>query len=64
MRLSLISAGKLDDDGLMNYFGEGKWKLTKGSLTIARGKKVGSLYVMQAKLCKGEVNISTDDMDT
>ena len=64
MRLSLISAGKLDDDGLMNYFGEGKWKLTKGSLTIARGKKVGSLYVMQAKLCKGEVNISTDDMNT
>ena len=39
MRLNLISAGKLDDAGLMNYFGEGKWKLTKGSLVMARGKK-------------------------
>ncbi|CAH9093721.1 unnamed protein product [Cuscuta epithymum] len=63
MRLNLISAGKLDDAGLMNYFGEGKWKLTKGSLVMARGKKEGSLYVMQAKLCKGEVNITTDDME-
>ena len=40
MRLNLISAGKLDNAGLMNYFGEGKWKLTKGSLVMARGKKV------------------------
>ena len=63
MRLNLISAGKLDDAGLMNYFGEGKWKLTKGSLVMARGKKEGSLYVMQAKLCKGEVNVTTDDME-
>jgi len=37
--LNLISAGKLDNAGLMNYFGEGKWKLTKGSLVMARGKK-------------------------
>lgn len=48
MRLNLISTGKLDDAGLVNYFGEGKWKLTKGSLIMARGKKEGSLYVMQA----------------
>ncbi|VFQ81002.1 unnamed protein product [Cuscuta campestris] len=63
MRLNLISAGKLDDVGLVNYFGEGKWKLTKGSLTMAREKKEGSLYVMQAKLCKGEINITYDDME-
>ncbi|VFQ65265.1 unnamed protein product [Cuscuta campestris] len=35
MRLNLISAGKLDDVGLVNYFGEGKWKLTKESLIMA-----------------------------
>lgn len=63
MRLNLNSTGKLDDDDLMNYFGEGKWKLAKGSLIMARGKKVGSLYILQAMLCKGEVNITTDDMD-
>nr|KYP63123.1 Retrovirus-related Pol polyprotein from transposon TNT 1-94 [Cajanus cajan] len=63
MRLNLISIGKLDDAGLMNYFGDGKWKLGKGSLVMARGKKEGSLYVMQAKLCKGEINITTDDIE-
>ncbi|KAE8663641.1 hypothetical protein F3Y22_tig00112925pilonHSYRG00085 [Hibiscus syriacus] len=55
MRLNLISAGKLDDAGLINYFGKGKWKLTKGNLIMARGKKERSLYMMQAKLYKEEV---------
>ncbi|KAL6320961.1 hypothetical protein AAG906_010770 [Vitis piasezkii] len=44
MRFSLISIGKLDDEGYHSHLGEGKWKLTKGSLT-------------EAKLVKGEVNI-------
>ncbi|KAE8688656.1 hypothetical protein F3Y22_tig00110959pilonHSYRG00025 [Hibiscus syriacus] len=63
MRLNLISARKLDDVGLVNYLGEGKWKLTKGSLIMTRGKKEGSLYVIQDKLCKGEVNITTEDVE-
>ena len=29
--LNLISTGKLDDEGYNNSFGDGKWKLTKGS---------------------------------
>ena len=61
IRLNLISAGKLDDEGYSNYFGEGKWKLTKGSLIAARGKKYRTLYVMQAKLSNEEVNAIEDD---
>ncbi|KAE8658916.1 hypothetical protein F3Y22_tig00116965pilonHSYRG00268 [Hibiscus syriacus] len=53
----------LDDVGLINYFGEGKWNLTEGSLIMARGNKEGSLYVMQTKLYKGEVNITTEDVE-
>ena len=56
IRLNLISAGKLDDEGFINYFGGSKWKLTKGSLVVARGTKTNTLYVMQAKLYKGEIN--------
>ena len=56
IRLNLISTGKLDDEGFTNYFGESKWKLTKGSLIVARGKKINSLYVMEARLQKGEIN--------
>ena len=38
IRLNLISIGRFDDEGLTNSFGESKWKLTKGSLVVARGK--------------------------
>ncbi len=45
MRHNLISTGKLNDDGFVNRFGDGKWTLTKGSLTMARGRKEGTLYL-------------------
>jgi len=61
MCLNLMSAGKLDDVGLVNGFDGGIWKLTKGSLIIARGNKEGSLYFMQGKLCKGEVIVAYDN---
>ncbi|KAG8373421.1 hypothetical protein BUALT_Bualt11G0022500 [Buddleja alternifolia] len=54
IRLNIISTGNLDDDGYVSHFGEGKWKLTKGSLITAKGKKKNSLYLMQAKLSNGE----------
>lgn len=57
IRLNLITIRKLDDEGHFNYFGDGKRKLFKGSLIVARDKRHGSLYVMHAKLCKGEVNV-------
>ena len=47
IRLNLISIGKLDDDGFDNNFGNGKWKLSKGSLVIARGMKLKTnLYLL------------------
>ncbi|KAG8382299.1 hypothetical protein BUALT_Bualt05G0062400 [Buddleja alternifolia] len=60
IRLNIISTGKLDDDGYVSNFGEGKWKLTKGSLITAKGKKKNSLYLMQAKLSNGEVNAAVN----
>ncbi|KAG8370951.1 hypothetical protein BUALT_Bualt13G0036600 [Buddleja alternifolia] len=61
IRLNIISTGKLDDDGYVSNFGEGKWKLTKGSLITAKGKKKNSLYLMQAKLSNGEVNAAVNN---
>ena len=37
--LNLIFTGKLDDEGYINHFGGGKWKLTKGSLFVVKGRK-------------------------
>ncbi|WVY96494.1 hypothetical protein V8G54_028645 [Vigna mungo] len=52
MRLNLISVGKLDDAGMNNQFGDGRWKLCK---------KEGSLYCMQGKICKGETNVAQEE---
>jgi len=54
--LNLIFTGKLDDEGYINHFSGGKWKLTKGSLIVAKGKKKSSFYTLHASICKMEVN--------
>ena len=61
MYLNLISVGKLDDVGLINQFGDCKWKLTKGNMIVARGKKEGFVYVIHGRICKGEANIAHGD---
>ena len=50
IRLNIISVGKLDDEGYENYYGEGRWKLTKDSQIIASCLKQNSLYLMQAEM--------------
>ena len=62
IRRNLISTGRLDDEGFTNSFGESKWKLTKGSLVVAKGKKQNTLYVMESKLHKGEINVAQRDV--
>ncbi|PKI51231.1 hypothetical protein CRG98_028379 [Punica granatum] len=36
IRLNLILTGQLDDEGYSNEFSNGRWKLSKGSLIVAR----------------------------
>ena len=38
IRLNLISTDILDNEGFTNSFGESNWKLTKGSLVMAKRK--------------------------
>ena len=49
IRMNLISICKLDDEGFCNTFNNGIWKLTKGSMVIAKGQKFSSLYYMMQK---------------
>ncbi|KAF3650280.1 Eukaryotic translation initiation factor 3 subunit A [Capsicum annuum] len=39
VRLNLISVGSLDDEGYVNTLGASQWKLTRGSMIVARGDK-------------------------
>ena len=64
MSFSLISIGNLDDKGYHSRLGNGKWKLTKGSLVLARGNKNNSFYKTKVRLVKGEVNIVENEAST
>ena len=53
MKRNLISTGKLGDGGCLSTFGETWWKVTKGSMVIAKGDRIGMLY-----LCPHNTNYS------
>ena len=60
VRLNLISAGRLDDEGYTSSIRNGAMKFSKGSLIVARARKVNMLYLMNAQLCPEEVNVASD----
>ena len=39
LKRHLISIGQLDGEGHYTTFGDGHWKVMKGNLVVARGKK-------------------------
>ena len=45
LKRNLISVGQLDREGYCITFSGHEWKITKGALVIARGKKNGTLYI-------------------
>ncbi|KAK9020636.1 hypothetical protein V6N11_010654 [Hibiscus sabdariffa] len=59
-----LKLGKLDDEGFYNIFSDGKWKLTKGSLVVAQGKKSSNLYLMQASNSRDTMNVTVNDSST
>ncbi|KAL4580716.1 hypothetical protein LXL04_016918 [Taraxacum kok-saghyz] len=46
LKKQLISVGQLDELGHEVKFKNGQWKVVKGNLVIARGRKRGSLYMV------------------
>jgi len=52
MCLSLISMGRLDDEGYLTIFGKGGWKISKGALVVAKGPKTGTLYTLKTLIGK------------
>ena len=60
IRLSLISFQVLDDDGYHNFFGDGKWKCTKGNMVVVKGEKRNTLYWTTTKFSTPQVNAVED----
>ena len=51
--LNLIFMHKMDKDGYNHFISSGNWKLTKGSLVVARGRLCCLLYTTRVKVCGG-----------
>ncbi|VFQ60179.1 unnamed protein product [Cuscuta campestris] len=47
LKKCLISVRQLDEQGHEVKFGNGQWKVVKGNLVMARGRKRGSLYMVE-----------------
>ena len=61
LRRNLISVGQLDDEGHAILFVGGTWKVTKGAMVMACGKKTGILYMTSSPRDTIAVaNVSTD----
>ena len=56
LRLNMISTHALDRVDFHNHFRDGKWKLMKGSLIVARGNLSSTLYKTQMKLLRKEMH--------
>ncbi|KAK3020690.1 hypothetical protein RJ639_045596 [Escallonia herrerae] len=46
LQKNLISVSGLDHEGYFVAFGEKQWKVTKGSMVVARGERVRTLYTL------------------
>ena len=44
MKINMISTGKLGDSSFLSMFGKKWWKITKGSLVIEKGDRIGTMY--------------------
>ena len=45
---NLISVGQLGDEGCVVSFNDKNWKVSKGSLVVENGVKVGTLYLCRS----------------
>ncbi|CAL5417495.1 unnamed protein product [Camellia sinensis] len=61
LRLNLISGIALDRQGYENYFGKGIWKLKKGSLVVAKGQAIGTLYKTHVEVNSNSFNAAEDE---
>ena len=47
--------GQLDDARYTCVYGDNSWKISKGSLVVARGTKLGTLYMLHVTTIKDHV---------
>lgn len=59
--MSLISMGRLDDEGYSTRFGKGGSKISKGALVVAKGLKTRTLYTLKTLIGKLDLAVVTNE---
>jgi len=62
LKKNLISLGTLKDHGCKYAREDGVMKISKGALTLMKGKKTGSLYVLQGSTITKSVVVSSSSL--
>jgi hypothetical protein len=63
MRRNLISTRQLESEGCISTFTDKAWKVTKGSLVIEKGEKVGTLYLCTSNV-DSSMSLASTGVDT
>jgi len=58
---NLISLGSLEEKGCKFQSDGGVLRVSKGALTITRGKRVGNLYFLQGSTITGSASVASSD---
>ena len=60
LKKNLISVGQLANEGYTTVFQGDDWKISKGTMTVARGKKSGTLYMTTDAHCSIAVAVGNE----
>ncbi|GAA0153727.1 hypothetical protein LIER_11897 [Lithospermum erythrorhizon] len=61
LRKNLISIGQLASEGYTTNFQGDNWKISKGAMTIAHGKKSSTLYMTSGSCCSSAVAMGNEN---
>ena len=56
LRMNVFYIMAMDRTGYSSYLGNGRWKLTKGPLVVARGHACSGMYKTHVKTCMKKLN--------
>jgi hypothetical protein len=62
-RRNLISIGLLESEGYISKFIDKAWKVTKGSLVMKKGEKVGTFYLGTSN-SNSSISLASTGVDT
>ena len=62
LKRNLISMSQIDSAGYTTVFGGGSWKIIKGAMIVAQGRKMGTLYTTSES--RATISVADSSVDS